>query len=130
MRFSAKECKCLTEIPESIGNCTLLVELNLTKCFGLLSLPDSVCRLQNLEDLCLSKTALSVLPKDIGDLHSLAHVDLSNCDRLESLPISLQKCSSLYRLDCTGCKKLCNIPEGISSIPTLKELIFSEEKAQ
>ena len=81
-----KNCR-LTSLPESIGNLTNLIHLDLSD-NRLSSLPDSIGNLVKLVHLDVSKNNLSYLPEAIGNLIEVNHLDLGN-NQLTILPKSL-----------------------------------------
>jgi len=77
-----------TVIPDSIGNCVHLRELDITSC-GIKILPASICDLQELRKLRLRYSDVETLPDDIGNLQSLKDLDISNT-KITSLPASIR----------------------------------------
>lgn len=67
---------------------------------NLLSLPDSITRLYNLESLILHCIRLRELPIDIGNLINLRHLDISHCASLIGIPLSMEKLTNLTVLPC------------------------------
>jgi leucine-rich repeat protein SHOC2 len=57
----------LTALPENIGKCITLRELNIMK-NDVQVLPDSICDLVNIESLEMSNNKLTTLPKRFGNL--------------------------------------------------------------
>ncbi|KAM0048393.1 putative TIR domain, P-loop containing nucleoside triphosphate hydrolase [Helianthus debilis subsp. tardiflorus] len=135
----------IEELPSSIGNLHKLVSLNLSKCYGLKSLPGSICRLQHLRTLILGFTAVEELPKDLGQLECLEYLNLSGtkvkhlpgsicmlkhlkilllkfCSHLEKLPEDIGQLESLEMLYLQHCRNLREIPNSICKLKYLKKL--------
>lgn len=91
--------KRLTELPESIGKCTELRELNCT--YNHLSyLPKTIGNCRKLRVLKCSNNILRELPETIGELSQLRVLDCPyNC--LTQLPPSLGDCKQLKELSCS-----------------------------
>ncbi|MFX1450768.1 MAG: leucine-rich repeat domain-containing protein [Promethearchaeota archaeon] len=85
------DLKSLKNVPESIGNLSELIELNLSR-NKLKSLPTSMKHLKKLKVLNLSDNSLGRLPKWLGDLPELRQLYLGNTT-LESIPRWLIKLS-------------------------------------
>ncbi|XP_040994516.1 putative disease resistance RPP13-like protein 1 [Juglans microcarpa x Juglans regia] len=86
------------ELPESIGKMTQLRYLNIhhTK---IIRLPDSVCKLYNLQTLKLSRCLyLEQLPRDMQKLVNLRHLDLTETDCIMKMPIHMGKLKCLQTL--------------------------------
>jgi leucine-rich repeat protein SHOC2 len=114
-----RECKSITELPESVGGLISLKEWNMAKCIALTQLPESVGQLQSLEDLTLSKCkSLRSLPQTMGQCSSMVWLDVRGCKRLTELPHSLIT-TPLRILDLGQCKALNTV---IPNIPSLQEL--------
>ena len=60
--------------------------LNLQGCCNLRELPTSIGGLTKLRYLYISKSGVVELPKDFGELRSLAYFDASGCSSLSRLP--------------------------------------------
>jgi|GEM_PF-3812369 len=87
----------LTELPESLGQLTQLLDLNLSG-NRLTVLPESLGRLTQLESLDLSENQLAVLPESLTRLTRLAFLYLSR-NRLTALLASLGRLDNLERLE-------------------------------
>lgn len=101
-RLDVRNNHQLRALPESIGNLIHLEELCLDVT-GIMELPDSICRLINLQDLYMRGTPISSLPENVGDLVNLKIMNLP-CTQLEYLPESIVTLHSLEHLN------LCNTP--------------------
>nr|XP_028962326.1 disease resistance protein RGA2 [Malus domestica] len=106
-----------------------------------------ILQLKCLRTLNLHSRGISEVPKEIGELIHLRHIDLSwNCDlkilpdsicelynlytmrlvccwSLEKLPDNMGKLISLKYLDVLGCDKLEYLPKGIRRLKKLKRLV-------
>ncbi|KAK6140529.1 hypothetical protein DH2020_025728 [Rehmannia glutinosa] len=66
---------------------------------SILSLPDSLSDLYNLETLSISNCRfICKLPPTVGDLVNLRHLDNSNTDQLKELPVEIRKLGNLQSL--------------------------------
>ena len=112
----------ITQLPESIGNCTELEELNLTGA-SITSLPKSITKLKKLTKLDLSQCLnLKSLPADIGELTGLTQLDmeviLPNIGQLSTLPDSIVNLTNLTEIK-AGQQQLKSLPEQIGKMSGL-----------
>ena len=107
----------ITEIPESIGQLSNLILLNLSY-NKIEKLPDVVCDLKTLQTLSLSNNKITNLPERIGELENLNWVDL-NENPITNLPDSIINLRKLEKLNLndTGIKK-----EDINKIEQLEQI--------
>ncbi|TXG71321.1 hypothetical protein EZV62_006256 [Acer yangbiense] len=102
--------------------------LDLTR-FHLLSLPSSLCRLTNLQTLCLDNCLIRDI-KIIGELKSLEILSLLNSE-IEQLPGEIRQLTRLRLLDLSRCSKLKIItPNVLSSLSRLEELYMGNNFVQ
>jgi hypothetical protein len=96
MKLDLVFCDALTSLPERLGDCQQLKELNLLSCSALTSLPERLGDFQQLKVLILARCgALTSLPARLGDRKQLSMLNLYDCSALTSLP----DLSSLPNLD-------------------------------
>ncbi|XP_074355498.1 TMV resistance protein N-like [Apium graveolens] len=136
----------ISELPNSIGNLSQLVYLNLCSSHHLKTLPDSICNLRALEVLnighCISLKALpeelgnlesltrlearsltiSEIPSSIGSLRKLVTLILSYNTKLETLPDTLCTLKSLEILDISKCEKLEMLPDQLYKLTSLRQI--------
>ena len=120
--------KKLTNLPESLGNLTDLIDLDLAK-NQLTSLPDSIGNLTNLESLQLFRNQLTSLPDSIGNLKNLTVLRLDE-NRLTRCPESLRNLTNLTELNFGG-NRLTNLTELVDilkDLTNLKELNLSDNQ--
>ncbi|KAL8064518.1 hypothetical protein ABFX02_01G096000 [Erythranthe guttata] len=116
----------LTNLLKSIGNCSNLLELYLSRNNLIGSIPQEILIPVLSISLDLSYNALmGSIPIEVGSLKNLAILDLSN-NRLSGLiPNSLRTCISLEQLDLEGNLFEGQLPEGLSSLMGLTNLDLS-----
>jgi Leucine-rich repeat (LRR) protein len=131
------ECENLIEIPD-LSKATHLVNLNLSNCKSLVTLPSTIGNHQKLYTLEMKEcTGLKVLPMDVN-LSSLHTVNLKGCSSLRFFP-QISKSIAVLNLDDTaieevpcfenfsrlivlsmrGCKSLRRFPQISTSIQEL-----------
>jgi hypothetical protein len=87
-------CGDITKLPDSIGKLIYLRYLDLS-CTNVKCLPDSICKLCNLQTLNLSNCGyLAALPRDMHKLINLCHLDFAETKIME-MPINLGKLKCL-----------------------------------
>ncbi|KAF2297148.1 hypothetical protein GH714_018286 [Hevea brasiliensis] len=113
-------CKMLKSLPN--GTCELkrLEILNLRGCSYLEKLPP-LYGLCSLKKLYLDGTALVEIPPDIGSLSSLELLSLIDTP-MEELPSSIGCLSSFVSLNLERCKKLNSLPNSICELKCLGTL--------
>ena len=124
--FDLSRCS-MTELPASIGSWKMspkpLIELNLSACAKLYSLPDEIGELSALMSLDLSRcSSLAALPDSIGELGALRRLELSMCSSLAALPDSIGEIKTLKFLNLGGCVSLSYLPNTIGKLKALKFL--------
>jgi len=104
----------LSSLPESIGKLTNLEELNL-KDGRLTSLPESIGKLTKLEKLTLFNNKLTSLPPSIGKLTNLEYFNLGLNPKLTSLPPSFGNLTQLKKLYLFG-TPITSLPKSIKKL--------------
>lgn len=88
----------LTDLPESVGNLKFLRYLNVSRS-KIVSLPNSIVQLQNLQTLKLSFCEnLSELPEGIRYMRNLRHLNIHGCCSLDHMPLGMGQLRHLRRL--------------------------------
>ena len=101
----------IRELPESIGRCVSLKDLNLSRCRKLEIIPESIGALTSLEKLNLEMCrSLLMLPESLGSCAQLKDLNLCACEMLESIPQTVGKLKSLQTLSLYCCIKLKALP--------------------
>ena len=90
----------------------------------LMSIPEDIGDLQDIESLTIIRTEITSLPESFFNLKSLKNLNLSG-NKLNSLSESMSKLSSLEVLDLSY-NKLESAPEALSSLSNLKEFKIFE----
>ena len=119
----------ITTLPESIGNLSSLISLNLSRNTYLSSLPESIGNLSRLEILNLNKDSVYyelVLPESIGNLCFLKTLSLHN-NKITTLPESIGNLSSLTDLYLSN-NQLTTLPESIGNLIGLENFNLSDNQ--
>ncbi|CAI5505442.1 unnamed protein product [Closterium sp. Naga37s-1] len=109
----------LTAIPDSLALLSSLTHLHAANCRVLTRLPASFAGMHSLSRLQLLKCPLRSLPEDIGQLSALTELhlnkvlDVQECENLSELPEGLESARSLRELHVDGCNELEDLPEPI-----------------
>jgi len=97
--------------------------LHLGGCGELKYLPREIGNLKQLTHLDLEWCQrLASLPKEIGKLTQLTHLYLNGCEILKSLPKEIGKLTQLTHLDLEWCRKLESLPKEIGKLTQLTHL--------
>ncbi|XP_030942031.1 putative disease resistance protein RGA4 [Quercus lobata] len=89
----------ITRVPNSIGNLIHLKYLDLSRSHCIVTLPESITRLWNLQTLKVFYCSrLEELPKDIKELVNLKHLDDNECESLSNMPRGLGQLTCLQTL--------------------------------
>jgi len=90
----------LISIPESISTLINLQSIFISPS-EIAQLPKSIVKLKKLKELRLAGAKLKALPKDIGNLTDLEKINLTS-NELKTLPTSIDKLKKLKELNLTG----------------------------
>lgn len=110
-------------LPEAIGKCTNLTDLNLSRT-DLTNLPAEIRNLTNLKILNLSENGLEDLPAEIWNLTNLKILDLSG-NVLEDFPAEIGNQTNLQKLNLLDNVNI-NLPEAVSKLQNLEMLDLSD----
>jgi hypothetical protein len=112
----------LEQLPD-MSALTELMELALSGCSGLQSLPPSLSCLAQLQDLHIDGASrLQELPEQLGGLAALRYLELLGCSSLRVLPESIGRLQQLQGLDLMGCRALQALPLSLAALTGLAEL--------
>ena len=114
-------CKCLESLPRKI-RLEALEFFNLDGCSKLKKFPEIMKNMSRLSKHCLSETAIKDPSLLVECSTGLIDLDLRDCKNLSSLPISICSLTSLKTLNISDCSKLDKLPENLGNIEGLEEL--------
>ena len=112
--FSIRYSACLTKAPETIGVLTNLVLLRFQDCEKLRELPNSIGELKVLMELAvIGCSSLETLPDSLGEFTSLRLLMIVQCTCITKLPTSIGQLSGLWELELQGCSGLQALPDSL-----------------
>ncbi|MED6181649.1 hypothetical protein PIB30_021242 [Stylosanthes scabra] len=115
----------IRRLPESICTLQNLEELHLRGCIELETLPKKIRNLISIRFMSIT-TKQSVLPEDdFAKLGLLEELDIYHCDSLESSFVGV-KLPVLRRLRIKRCKSLKSLPLDTHHFPQLEQLVVDE----
>ena len=88
----------------------------------LVHLPEDLRGFTQLRALTVSSTALEELPPWLGDLSSLAVLNLLECTSLTALPAEIGELKGLETLNLEGCTGLTAVPDELEGLVKLEHL--------
>ncbi|KAF3955478.1 hypothetical protein CMV_019309 [Castanea mollissima] len=89
----------ITMVPNSIGDLIHLKYLDLSRNDNIITLPEAITRLWNLQTLkVFACRSLKEVPKDIKELVNLRHLDDNDCNALSNMPRGLGQLTCLQTL--------------------------------
>jgi internalin A len=112
------DCPILERLPESICTLQELKELCVVSSH-LISIPTSIYKLGKLEVLRLNQNHLNSLPESLGKLSNLNTIDLSH-NKIHSIPSELGNLKKLHSLNLSF-NEIVTIPTELSGLINLKE---------
>ncbi|KAJ6386626.1 hypothetical protein OIU78_016535, partial [Salix suchowensis] len=86
------------------------------------ALPDVIKQLTCIRSLNLSGSSIEEIPKEVGKLIHLRHLNLQLCSKLVSLPETMCDLCNLQSLDVRGCDSLNELPLAIVTLIELRHL--------
>ncbi|KAJ6748166.1 LEUCINE RICH REPEAT CONTAINING PROTEIN, partial [Salix purpurea] len=86
------------------------------------ALPDVMKQLTCIRSLNLSRSSIKEIPKEVGKLIHLRHLNLEWCRELVSLPETMCDLCNLQSLDVSGCWSLKELPVAIVKLIKLRHL--------
>jgi len=114
--LNLKNCKLLVNLPENMNLLASLLLVDISGCSSISRLPDFS---ENIRYLYLNGTAIEELPSSIGDLRKLIYLDLVGCKRLKNLPSAVSKLVCLEKLSLSGCSSIMEFPKVSNNIKEL-----------
>ncbi|KAL6179728.1 hypothetical protein ACLB2K_046400 [Fragaria x ananassa] len=116
--FDLEECCNLKMFPRMV-NMKSLDYISFRGCRRLVNFPEIVGRMESLDIMDLSGTAIKELPSSIGyHLFNLPRLDLWNCQNLETLPFSIYELQQLRNF------QLMNFQSGLEGMDLDGETAF------
>uniref|UniRef100_A0A2N9G555 ADP-ribosyl cyclase/cyclic ADP-ribose hydrolase n=1 Tax=Fagus sylvatica TaxID=28930 RepID=A0A2N9G555_FAGSY len=122
--LNLKGCKNLINLPSKF-EMESLETLILTGCSKIKQIPEFGGNMERVSKLYVGDTSISHLPSSIGNLTSLASLDLRDCKNLVSLPSTTFDLKLLKDVDISGCSKLERLPENLGNAESIKVLDLS-----
>ncbi|CAN6715946.1 unnamed protein product [Malus baccata var. baccata] len=119
-KLSIQGCNSLELIPDMHG-LTSLRDLIIDYCPELSSLPSGLEYCTSLQNLRISDCEMLSSIGIHGLPPSLRSLDINGCNSLESIP-SLENLTHLRKLEIVDCHGLKNLPGGLKTLTSLKEL--------
>ncbi|KAJ6748181.1 DISEASE RESISTANCE PROTEIN RP [Salix purpurea] len=86
------------------------------------ALPDVMKQLTCIRSLNLSQSSIKEIPKEVGKLIHLRHLNLEVCRELVSLPENMCDLSNLQSLNVSWCSSLKELPGAIGKLMKLRHL--------
>ncbi|KAF9671832.1 hypothetical protein SADUNF_Sadunf12G0090000 [Salix dunnii] len=86
------------------------------------ALPDVMKQLTCIRSLNLSQSLIKEIPKEVGKLIHLRHLNLKGCGELVSLPETMCDLCNLQSLDVCWCRSLKELPGAIGKLVNLRHL--------
>ncbi|KAJ6358298.1 hypothetical protein OIU76_000074 [Salix suchowensis] len=86
------------------------------------ALPDVMKQLTCIRSLNVSGSSIKEIPKEVGKLIHLRHLNLEGCRELVSLPETMCDLCNLQSLDVFGCSSLKELPRAIVKLINLRHL--------
>ena len=115
-------------IPRDKNKLLNLKSITLYDNYNLTELPEEICNLTNLQELCISNTTLIELPKNIYNLKNLTKLDLRD-NELKKIPKGVYKLKNLKELnlgnDGYGNNQIGELSKEIGNLIYLKRLNLS-----
>ncbi|KAJ6386610.1 hypothetical protein OIU78_016520 [Salix suchowensis] len=90
------------------------------------ALPDVIKQLICMRSLNLAGSLIKEIPKEVGKLIHLRHLNLEWCEELVSLPETMCDICNLQSLDVFGCSSLKELPRAIGKLINLRHLCIDE----
>ncbi|GFP94630.1 putative disease resistance rpp13-like protein 1 [Phtheirospermum japonicum] len=119
-------------IPQGIEKYIHLRWLNLSYngSFSIFEVLDTICsELYNLQTLLLSNCNLQEIPRGIGNLINLRHLDLSENESLKELPREIGNLINLRHLDLNSNESLEELPREIGNLINLRHLDLNNNES-
>ena len=128
--LSIVDCHDIKNLPDSIGQLTMLTKLNLygsVMSAGIRIIPKTIENLKNLQYLCIDDTLVSSLPDSIGQLTSLKTLQITGNLYISELPETIAQLYNLENLELEG-GYLTSLPQNIGMLKNLRYLDVSNNR--
>ncbi|XP_055959872.1 disease resistance protein RPV1-like [Mercurialis annua] len=118
-------CAKLESLPDSICNLIFLKEICIDGCENLHRLPENLGNLESLVTLRADGSGIRDLPDSICHLKSIQTLDFSDCKNLVGLPVNLlNNLESLENLDLRGCTSLKSLSQPVKKLYDVSQFNF------
>ncbi|XP_059440897.1 putative disease resistance RPP13-like protein 1 [Corylus avellana] len=123
LEFSIRDNNLTKKVPHDLlPKQRYLRVLSLSHYENVTNLPDSIDKIKQLRYLDLSFTAIRSLPNSLCKLINLQTLKLSCCDKLVGLPRDMRKLINLRHLDITGTRLIMEMPIQMGRLKYLQTL--------
>ncbi|KAJ6386627.1 hypothetical protein OIU78_016536 [Salix suchowensis] len=90
------------------------------------ALPEVMKQLTCIRSLNLSRSSIKEIPKEVGKLIHLRHLNLEGCEEMVSLPETMCDLCNLQSLDVSMCLSLKELPLAIGKLVNLRHLRIND----
>jgi len=127
--FGIGNCSITGTIPNTIGNCSLLKELDLSENNLTGPIPPEIGNLDSLLFLDLHDNQLTgSIPEELGNCTKLWELWLNNNQLIGTIPSTLAGCNQILLLDLSDNQLSGDIPNELATVTSYNSLFFDNNK--